>query len=87
LLSCLNFAYLFPVAYLNSGKCLLIDVQCNIKSQDQNAGTEVAGKNCLLISFAPVGADSLPVPSSAPISKSGEVAAFHVSLVKYSPFV
>lgn len=41
----------------------------------------------LLISFAPVGADVLPVPSSPPIMQSHEAAAFSLSFMKYSHFV
>lgn len=36
-------------AHLNFGKHFSIDLQCNIKLQNQNAVNEIAGKNCLFI--------------------------------------
>lgn len=81
------WSYLFVIplfcARLNFGKCL--SIQCNIKS----TGSKCRHWNCwqkLLISFAPVGTRVIPLPSSPPISQSGETA-FYRSLMKYSPFV
>lgn len=36
-------------AHLNFGKYFSIDLQCNIKLQNQNAVNEIAGKNCLFL--------------------------------------
>lgn len=36
-------------AHLNFGKCFSIDLQCNIKLQNQNAVNEIAGKKCLFL--------------------------------------
>lgn len=45
----LSVCYFTFCAHLNFGKHFSIDLQCNIKLQNQNAVNEIAGKNCFFL--------------------------------------
>lgn len=73
-------------AHLNFGKHFSIDLQCNIKLQNQNAVNEIAGRSCLFLLHLWVHLFFLffHLPLLASLVKQ---QLFNLILMKYSPFV